>query len=43
MSTTLIGIATPEQFEAAAAAAEKDTLPDSALARLRGLQDGFAA
>ncbi len=43
MSTTLIGIATPEQFEAAAAAAEKGPLPDSLLARLRRLQNGVAA
>jgi aryl-alcohol dehydrogenase-like predicted oxidoreductase len=43
MSTTLIGIATPEQFEAAAAAAEKGKLPDAVLASLRRLQDGFTA
>ncbi|HJS85140.1 MAG TPA: aldo/keto reductase [Acetobacteraceae bacterium] len=41
--TALIGIATPEQFEVAVAAAEKGGLPDSVLGRLRGLQEGFAA
>jgi len=43
MGTALIGIATPEQFEAAARAAEKGGLPESVLARLRDLQEGFAA
>jgi len=42
MGTALIGIATPEQFEAAATAAEKGGLPEAVLARLRGLQKGFA-
>jgi aryl-alcohol dehydrogenase-like predicted oxidoreductase len=41
MGTALIGIATPEQFEAAARAAEKGGLPESVLARLRGLQEDF--
>lgn len=41
MSTTLIGIATPEQFEIAAAAAAKGPLPDSVLAQLRGIQNGM--
>ncbi len=41
MGTALIGIATPEQFEAAASAAERGGLPDSVRARLRGLQEGF--
>jgi aryl-alcohol dehydrogenase-like predicted oxidoreductase len=39
ISTTLIGIATPEQFEAAATAVAKGGLPDSVLARLRDLQN----
>ena len=43
MGTALIGIATPEQFEAAVAAAEKGGLPDSVLGRLRRSQEGFAA
>ncbi len=42
MGTALIGIATPEQFEAAASAAEKGPLPASVLERLRALQSGFA-
>jgi L-galactose dehydrogenase/L-glyceraldehyde 3-phosphate reductase len=42
MGTALIGIATPEQFEAAAEAAETGGLPEAVLARLRGLQEGFA-
>jgi aryl-alcohol dehydrogenase-like predicted oxidoreductase len=41
VSTSLIGIATPEQFEAAVAAAEKGTLPDAVPARLRQLQESF--
>lgn len=41
VSTTLIGIATPEQFEAAASAASKGSLPTSVLARLKDLQGGF--
>jgi aryl-alcohol dehydrogenase-like predicted oxidoreductase len=39
MSTTLIGIATPEQFEAAATAAEKGGLPDSMFTHVRSLQE----
>jgi aryl-alcohol dehydrogenase-like predicted oxidoreductase len=42
MSTTLIGIATPEQFEAAATAAAKGPLPAPVLTRLRELQNAFA-
>lgn len=41
MCTTLIGIATPEQFEAAARAANKGALPDAVLTRLRDLQNGM--
>ncbi len=41
MSTTLIGIATAEQFEAAATAAAKGALPDTVLARVRALQNGM--
>ncbi len=40
-STTLIGIATPEQFEVAASAAAKGPLPEAALAAIRELQAGF--
>lgn len=43
MGTALIGIATPEQFEAAASAAEKGGLPEAVLVRLRRLQESFAA
>ena len=41
MSTALIGIATPEQFEIAAAAAAKGRLSPAALARVAELQRGF--
>jgi aryl-alcohol dehydrogenase-like predicted oxidoreductase len=41
VSTVLIGIATPEQFEYAAASIEKGPLTDSALALAAGLQHGF--
>ncbi len=41
MSTVLIGIATPEQFETAAAAAAKGRLSPAALARVAELQRGF--
>ena len=40
IGTTLIGIATPEQFEAAASAVAKGTLPEAALDRLRTLWSG---
>ncbi|MBI3497497.1 MAG: aldo/keto reductase [Proteobacteria bacterium] len=42
MGTILVGIATPEQFEGALAAAEKGPLPKAALDRLAELQRGFA-
>ena len=42
MGTALIGIATPEQFEAALEAAEKGGLPESVLARVRELQASLA-
>lgn len=42
MGTALIGIATPDQFEAAANAAAKGALPASVRERLRALQSGFA-
>ncbi len=41
LSTTLIGIATPEQFEVAAEAAAKGPLPEAAMAEIRELQAGF--
>jgi aryl-alcohol dehydrogenase-like predicted oxidoreductase len=41
VSTVLIGIATPEQFEYAAQSIEKGPLSDSALALAAGLQSGF--
>ena len=41
MSTALIGIATPEQFEIAAAAVAKGRLSPAALARVAELQEGF--
>jgi aryl-alcohol dehydrogenase-like predicted oxidoreductase len=41
MSTVLIGIATPEQFEIAAAAVAKGPLSPAALARVAELQRGF--
>lgn len=43
MSTALIGIATPEQFEAAARAAEKGPLPEPVLAQLRDIWSGMTA
>ena len=42
MGTILVGMATPEQFEAALAAVQKGALPQAALDRLAGLQRGFA-
>jgi aryl-alcohol dehydrogenase-like predicted oxidoreductase len=41
MSTVLIGIATPEQFELAASAAAKGPLSAAALERVAALQHGF--
>jgi aryl-alcohol dehydrogenase-like predicted oxidoreductase len=41
LSTTLIGIATPEQFETAAQAMLKGPMPPAALTRLAALQAGF--
>ena len=41
LSTTLIGIANLEQFEAAASAAQKGPLSPAALARVKELQAGF--
>jgi aryl-alcohol dehydrogenase-like predicted oxidoreductase len=42
MGTILVGMATPEQFEAALAAVEKGPLPPAALERLKALRQGFA-
>ncbi|QPF87162.1 aldo/keto reductase [Bradyrhizobium genosp. L] len=42
MGTILVGMATPQQFEDALAAAEKGPLPQAALARLSELRQGFA-
>jgi aryl-alcohol dehydrogenase-like predicted oxidoreductase len=42
VTTLQVGIATPGQFEGAAAAVAKGALPEAALARIRELQDGFA-
>jgi L-galactose dehydrogenase/L-glyceraldehyde 3-phosphate reductase len=42
MGTILIGIATPQQFEDALAAAQKGPLPPAALDRLSALQQTFA-
>ena len=42
MGTILVGLATPQQFEAALAAVEKGPLPQAALDRLLGLQRSFA-
>jgi aryl-alcohol dehydrogenase-like predicted oxidoreductase len=42
MGTILVGIATPQQFEDALAAAEKGPLPPVALARLSELQQEFS-
>jgi L-galactose dehydrogenase/L-glyceraldehyde 3-phosphate reductase len=41
MGTILVGMATPEQFEAALAAVTKGPLPQAALDRLAALQAGF--
>ena len=42
MGTILVGMATPQQFEDALAAAEKGPLPQAALDRLSELRQGFA-
>jgi L-galactose dehydrogenase/L-glyceraldehyde 3-phosphate reductase len=42
MGTILVGMATPQQFEAALAAVQKGPLPAAALERLSELQEGFA-
>ena len=42
LSTTLVGLATMEQLEAAVTAAEKGPLPADALGRLSSLQQSFA-
>jgi aryl-alcohol dehydrogenase-like predicted oxidoreductase len=42
MATILVGMATPQQFEAALAAVQKGPLPPAALDRLAGLQREFA-
>jgi L-galactose dehydrogenase/L-glyceraldehyde 3-phosphate reductase len=41
MGTILVGMATPQQFEAALAAVEKGPLPPAALERLKALRQGF--
>jgi aryl-alcohol dehydrogenase-like predicted oxidoreductase len=41
ISTMLVGMATPAEFEAALAAVQKGPLPPAALARLAELQRGF--
>jgi aryl-alcohol dehydrogenase-like predicted oxidoreductase len=42
MGTILVGMATPQQFEAALTAAEKGPLPQAALDRLSALRQGFS-
>jgi len=42
MGTVLVGMATPQQFEAALAAVQKGPLPPAALERLTALRQGFA-
>jgi hypothetical protein len=42
MGTILVGMATPQQFEAALAAVQKGPLPAAALERITALQEGFA-
>ena len=42
MGTILVGMATPQQFEDALAAAEKGPLPQAALDRLTALRQAFA-
>jgi hypothetical protein len=41
MGTILVGMATPQQFEAALAAVQKGPLPPAALERLTALRQGF--
>jgi aryl-alcohol dehydrogenase-like predicted oxidoreductase len=41
MGTILVGIATPQEFDGALAAAEKGPLPQAALERLSALRQGF--
>ena len=42
MGTILVGMATPQQFDDALAAAEKGPLPQAALDRLAALRQGFS-
>jgi hypothetical protein len=42
MGTILVGMATPQQFEAALSAVQKRPLPQAALDQLAALQLGFA-
>jgi aryl-alcohol dehydrogenase-like predicted oxidoreductase len=42
MGTILVGMATPQQFEAALAAVEKGPLPQAALDRLTALRQAFS-
>jgi aryl-alcohol dehydrogenase-like predicted oxidoreductase len=42
MGTILVGIATPQEFDGALAAAEKGPLPQAALERLSALRQGFS-
>ncbi|HZB92023.1 MAG TPA: hypothetical protein VE397_11310, partial [Stellaceae bacterium] len=42
VGTILVGMATPQQFDAALAAVEKGPLPEAALRRVATLQQGFA-
>jgi aryl-alcohol dehydrogenase-like predicted oxidoreductase len=42
VGTILVGMATPQQFEAALAAIRKGPLPRAALERLATLRQGFA-
>jgi aryl-alcohol dehydrogenase-like predicted oxidoreductase len=42
MGTILVGIASPEQFDAALAAVAKGALPQASLDRIAALQQGFA-
>src|SRR5215207_906868 len=41
IGTTLVGMATPQQFEQALAAVQQGPLPEAALARVSRLQQGF--
>jgi hypothetical protein len=42
MGTILVGMATPQQFDAALSAVQKGPLPPTALERLTALRQGFA-